>query len=180
MNIDRYLALTRPFFHRTRVTKRRLFALSLTMQATLTVVRLFWFFPALKVIFFGALPVVGGVVFVLMAFMNYTMFKIAAARRRKQASKPRSAVLKKNVTCLLAVACFFVCYVPLIVYSVFKITPTAVTSERNLSLLRLWGNTILYTSSTWNCLIFFWRNEILRSAGKKLVIACLKCKMNTR
>jgi hypothetical protein len=43
-----------------------------------------------------------------------------------------------------------------------------------LRLILLWGNTSLSMRSTWNCVIFFWRNEILRKAGAKLVSSCLK------
>jgi hypothetical protein len=35
----------------------------------------------------------------------------------------------------------------------------------------LWSNTFLSINSTFNCLIFFWRNTILRREGMKIVDA---------
>jgi hypothetical protein len=32
-----------------------------------------------------------------------------------------------------------------------------------------WANTIAATNSTLNCLIFFWKNDVLRGEGKKIL-----------
>jgi hypothetical protein len=175
MTIDRYMAITRPFFHKVYVTKLRLLALAVTMDFLIIGVRMFRFFEDLKAIHYTTALLISITVFLLFAFMNYRMFRIASnVKRNEQATKIQSALLKKNSTCLLAVACFFLSIIPVVVYVVLRATTTGLISEDTLMLLRLWQNTMLTMSSTWNCVIFFWRNEILRNEGRKLLSGYMK------
>lgn len=179
MTVDRYLAITRPFFHKTYATKRRLLMIAVTIQLTISVFLTFRFSKHLKVFYYPT----GFVIFIMqmvsLFVMNYRIFRIAArAKRKKQSSKTQSAHSKKNFTCLLAVACWYVCAVPLIGYTVIILAATDLLSADNMALLRLWVNTGLTLNSTCNCVIFFWRNETLRKAGKKLLSSCLNPKNN--
>jgi hypothetical protein len=175
MTIDRYLAISQPFFHKIHVTKRRLLAISVMMQLLYIVALTFRFFKGFKAIYYGGACLIMGTEIIFLVVMNYRVFRIAAkAKRNEQASRTRLALLKKGCTCLLAVTCFFVCSTPLLVYIVLRATSTDLLSEDTLMLLRFWGSTSLGMNSTWNCVIFFWRNEILRNAGKKLLPGCLK------
>ncbi len=176
MTIDRYIAISRPFFHKIYVTKRRLLVFAVTMDLLVIGVRMFRFFKDLKAVYYMAALIISLIAILLLALMNYRMFRIAMkAKRNKQTTKMlQFAHLKKNFTCLLAVSCFFVSMIPTVVYSVLRATSTGVVGEDTLMLLRLWQNTMLTMSSTWNCVIFFWRNEILRNEGKKLLSHCIK------
>ena len=175
VTIDRYIAITRPFFHQIYVTKRRLLALSFVMQLLMVAVGMFRFFKDFKAIYYGGLLFLAGTEMIAVATMNYKMWRIAASvKHQRRTSKTQLKHLKKNFTCLLAVACFFISLTPLLVYAILRAASSGVLSEDTLLLLRLWGNTSLNTSSTWNCLIFFWRNEILCNSGKKLLLSCFK------
>ncbi|CAB3986961.1 D(2)-like dopamine receptor, partial [Paramuricea clavata] len=174
MTIDRYLALTRPLFHKVSVTRRRLLALTVTMQLLLIVIRMFRFFKYFKAaVYYAAAFLFGTTCMLLLVVMNCRMFSIAVwVKRNSQAPKTHLALLKKSCTCLLAVGCFFVCITPVIVYALLRATSAA--QENTLMLIRLWGNTSLSMSSTLNCVIFFWRNEMLRKEGMKLLCTCPK------
>ena len=175
MTLDRYLAITRPFFHKIHVTKRRLLALSIMMQLLYIVALTFRFFKGFRAIYYGGASLTMGTEMILLFVMNCRVFRIATkAKRNEQVSRMQLAVLKKGCTCLLAVVCFFVCLTPLTVYVVLRATSTDQLSEDSLMLLRLWGSTSMGMNSTWNCVIFFWRNETLRNTGKKLLSGCLK------
>ena len=177
MTIDRYLAITRPFFHRTCVTKRRILAITVIMQFLFTALRMFRFFDELKAVNYISLLVIGTTPIFLLVVLNIRMYRIITklrTKRNEKVSKTQMAVLKKNYTCLLTGFCFFVSITPLAVYAVIRATSTALLSDDALMLILLWGNTSLSMNSTWNCVIFFWRNEILRKAGEKLVSSCLK------
>lgn len=168
MTIDRYLALTRPLFHKVSVTRRRLLALTVAMQLLIIAVRMFRFFKYFKTVYYAAAFLLGTTSVLLLVVMNCRMFRIAVrVKRNSRAPKTQLALLKKSSTCLLAVGCFFVCITPVIVYAVLRATSAA--EENTLMLIRLWGNTSLSMSSTLNCVIFFWRNEILRKEGMKLL-----------
>ena len=178
MTTDRYLAITRPFFHHAYVTKRRLLAIIVIMQFLFFALRMFLrFFDELKAVNYISLLVFGAIPIFLLVVLNIRMYQIVTklrTKRNEQAFKTQTAVLKKNYTCLLTGFCFFVSITPSGVYAVFRATSTALLSEDALRLILLWGNTSLSMRSTWNCVIFFWRNEILRKAGAKLVSSCLK------
>ena len=174
MTIDRYLAMTRPLFHKIHVTRRRLLSLTVALQFLLIGVRMLRFFGDHKVVYYSACFLIATIIMLLMAYMNYRMFRIAAkAKRNKQAQKMQLARMKKNYTCVLAVICFYVCVIPIAVYAMLRLLrDTSIVDEDTL--IRLWGNTSLSVSSKLNCIIFFWRNETLRKEGKKLLSCCHK------
>ena len=185
LNIERFLALTRPFFHQTAVTKLRL-TIFLALQMTIVV--------ALSPLYSFYAKTVGNVLLtavlllVLFAFifMNYKMLTIAKSKRKHQhvapadLSSPRHKKRKKQKekyksisTCSLAVGCFFICFCPEIIGSAWRFTSKLAWNDRKLVLIKLWSNTFGALNSTLNCLIFFWRNSTLRREGMKTA-KCLR------
>jgi hypothetical protein len=75
----------------------------------------------------------------------------------------------------LAVGCFFICSFPRIIYSATRLTSNMPSYNRQVLLFHIWSVTSLFMNSTFNCLIFFWRNSILRREGTKIT----KCKFLT-
>ena len=77
----------------------------------------------------------------------------------------------KNISsCLLALASFVVLSVPVIVYSVLRIgSKDKDTTFDDAELVGLWARTIASMNSTFNCLIFYWKNKILRLEGMKVI-----------
>ena len=181
LNVERFLALRCPFFHQVSVTKTRL----LCFQAFLTVITV-GLSPVLlhfNAKIFG--NIVAVVILSLLQFVfiysNYKMFKIAKSKREHervvsttatstdQNRKTRILNLKSISTCSLAVGCFFVCSCPQIIYSALRLA--SALSERQFLLFFLWSATFIALNSTFNCVIFFWRNSILRREGMKIVNA---------
>ena len=177
MNFDRYLAITYPIFHRTSVTKGKL----LTLFATLIVVEL-----TLYLMFVNGL--ISKAVFVLicfiiisppMLFINYKLFTIARKTRRNNGTSPemKKSFSWKNISsCLLAVACFVVLSLPVFVYiglrTSLKISPTLDDAD----IAAFWAATIASMNSTFNCLIFFWKNQLLRTEGMKVIKSMKICR----
>ena len=181
LNIERFLALTYPFFHQTAVTKKRL----VLFQAFWTIIILTF---SLLVYFYDqtifsniSITVLVLVLLLLFIYLNYKIFIIAKSKQKDdrvtsastatasghQERKKRKINLKNISTCCLAVACFFICSSPQIIYSVLRFTET-LTNVRHGWLFSLWSNTFVAMNSTFNCLIFFWRNSILRREGMKI------------
>jgi hypothetical protein len=77
--------------------------------------------------------------------------------------------LKTISTCSLAVACFFICFCPHIIYTALRLTSEMPLYDRQVVLFHLWIDTVASMNSTLNCLIFFWRNSILRLEGMNIV-----------
>ena len=182
LNIERFLALTYPFFHQTAVTKSRLsFFLAfliIIIVATSPFIAIFYGET------FGNILITVFVLSLLFALIciNYKMFVIAKSKRKdlsvaptntatssNQDRKRRKLNFKNISTCSLVVGCFFVCSFPQIMYSTSRLISNNTAYDRQVLLFSVWSITFFTMNSTFNCLVFFWRNSILRREGMKIV-----------
>ena len=178
MNLERYLATCYPIFHRTSVTKGRLliiFAVLSIMFLTLALLSVYNFVISYTVF----LLICFIILFPLMIFINHKLFTIARKYGRNNIITPAPGVKrtfswKKISSCILAVVCFAVLSIPVCVY--FGLRIHSIYSSKELTicnfqakLARLWSTTIFSMNSTFNCLIFFWKNKLLRNEGMKII-----------
>ena len=172
MNFDRYLATHHPFFHRTSVTKRKLFIL-------FAVLVIFQIAAASLTVSDAVLTHAHGQLIALiiisppMLFVNYKLYTISRKSRRSNEISPemKKTFSWKNISsCLLAVVCFVLFSIPAFLHSGLKIdSKKQQTTLDNAEIVSLWGKTIASMNSTFNCLIFYWKNKILRTEGLKIV-----------
>ena len=182
LNVERFLAITCPYFHQRSVTKIKLVCFQALMTTLVVGV------SSLATVNAHTVLAVNIIVAILMSFLlllffyaNCKMFTIAKSKRGDERvaqsfaasvnshRKTRAINLKSISTCFLAVGCFFVCSCPHIVYSVLRFTSGAPSYDRQVWLFNIWSNTSFSINSTLNCLIFFWRNSILRREGLKML-----------
>ena len=178
MSIERYLGAYYPFFHRTSLTRGKLLAL-LAVLFLVPIILVIISMNDLVITFAAILIIAFLVVFPPILFFNYKLFMISRkvrrdiARRRNSASSPATSTLhvnlKKISTCLLAVGCLLFMYIPVSVFIAFNFAEKS-TSE-NTRMAKFWTGTVTNANSTLNCLIFFWKNKVLRREGKKTVKA---------
>ena len=178
MNFDRYLATSYPIFHRTSVTKGRL----LTLLAILIIVQI-----TLKVMSVNDFVISHQVHFLIICillipailFINYKLFLVVRkSRRNKRISLAikKTFSLKNISSCLLAVACVVVISIPWCVYIGLRInSPETTNTLDNATLAGLWGKTISLMNCTFNCLIFYWKNKVLRTEGLKVLKSLKIC-----
>ena len=171
MNFDRYLATSYPIFHRTSVTKGKLLTL-------LAILNIMFVIPALISVVYVLISyeffllICCCILFGPMLFINYKLFIIARKSRRNnriQLEMKKSFALKNISSCLLAVACFVVLNIPVFVYIGLSITSKRAMTFDNAYITGLWARTITTMNSTCNCLIFYWKNKILRNEGMKIL-----------
>ena len=177
MNFDRYLATSYPIFHRTSVTKGRL----LTLLATLIIVDVI-----LKVISandFISDQVHAIILCILlipaMLFINYKLFLVVRKSRINKISPEmkKTFSLKNISSCLLVVACGVVVSIPWFVYIGLRInSPDTEYTLDNANVAGLWGKTIALMNCTFNCLIFYWKNKVLRTEGWKVLKSMKICR----
>ena len=136
LNIERFLAITRPFFHQTRVTKGKL-ALLLALQIIIAdaVTSLYQVYSKRDLYFDIHITVVLLLfLFDVFTFLNYKILVIVKAKHNEelhvaptglatfgnQGSQEikRKRNLKNISTCSLAVGCFFICSFPAIAWKV--------------------------------------------------------------
>ena len=171
MSIERYLGAYYPIFHRTSVTRRRLLtllAILLIPHATLDVMSTndIIISRTLCLIIFTI------VVFPPLMYLNFKLFQISTEVRRRKATSPEKRTtinLKSISSCLLAVACLLVLSISASVYIVFDIISQNRQASNVMLLSRFWVITIYTINCTFNSLIFFWRNKVLRTEGIKIL-----------
>ena len=181
MNFDRYLATSHPLFHRASVTKERLLILFviITISAvSLTLLTVLYdsiisFAVFLLICFIVLLP--------SMLYINYKLFTIARKSRRNNAISPetkKTTLSLKNISsCLLVVASVAVLSIPVFVYVAIRIiwkTESNVLNDSELT--ALWARTFSSMNCTFNCLIFYWKDRLLRAEGMKIVKGAKICR----
>ena len=179
MSFDRYLATSYPIFHRTSVTKGRLLtllAILISVDLTLALMSVNNFVISFQVhILIFIITVIPP-----MVFINYKLFTIARKSRRNNGISPdtKKTFSWKNISSsLLVVACLVVLSIPVFVYIALRITSSAKESTLdNASLASAWASTITSMNSTFNCLIFYWKNKILRIEGMKVITGMKICR----
>ncbi len=177
MNFDRYLATYYPIFHRTSVTKGKL----LTLLGILSILELLLQLLAATVISIQAHTLIVVIIFLTpMIFVNYKLFIIAKESGRNNGISPemkKTFSLKNISSCLLAAASVLVLHIPMSVYIGLAINSKETsTLSDNANLARFWNRTFLSMNSTCNCLIFYWKNKILRTEGMKLIKGMKLCR----
>jgi amino acid transporter len=172
MNFDRYLATSYPIIHRTSVTKGRLLtalAILIIIEITLRVMSVNDFVISHQV---HAL-ILSSLLIPVMLFINYKLFLVVRKSRKNKRISPdikKKFSLKNISSCLLVVACVVAVFIPTNIYIGLRINPpgTAYTLD-NATLAGMWARTILLMLCTFNCLIFYWKNKVLRIEGLKVL-----------
>ena len=179
MNFDRYLATTYPIFHRTSVTKGRL----LTLLAILSILEITLNVIAVKdfLISYDVHVLIISVLLIPpMLFINYKLFLVVRKSRRNRRISPdmkKTFSLKNISSYLLAVACVVVVSTPVCAYIGLRINTTATTNTiDNATLAGMWATTIILMNCTFNCLIFYWKNKVLRTEGLKVLKSLKICR----
>ena len=174
MNFDRYLATSYPIFHRTSVTKGTL----LTLLAILSIVEITLTVMSNLVISYEVHVLIISILFIPpMLLINYKLFIVARRSRKNKRISPeikKKFSLKNVSSCLLAVACVVVVSIPTFIYIGLTIHSTDWTN--NVVIASIWSRTILLMNCTFNCLIFYWKNKVLRTEGLKVLKSLKICR----
>ena len=175
MNFDRYLATSYAIFHRTSITKGRLLtllAILIIFEITLKVMTVNDFVVSHQV----HVLIICILLIPAMLFINYKLFLVVRkSRKNKKLPEMKKTFSLKNISsCLLVVACVVVLSIPWWVYVGLRInSPETKNTLDNANLAGMWAVTISLMNCTFNCLIFYWKNKVLRTEGLKL-LKCLK------
>ena len=167
MNIERYLGAYYPIFHHTSVTRRR----QLTLLAILLIPSaVTYIISRYGVVYYPMYFMIFTVLFVPpFIFVNFKLFAIARKLHQERAIAPETgttANLKNISTPLWAVGCFMLLSIPHSFNIAFSRTEK---SKNTIRLSYIWAFTCVTMNCTFNSLIFFWKNKILRSEGIKIL-----------
>ena len=186
LTIERYLGVMFPIFHRTSVTKKRLLYLLVFLNTILV---------ALLPLHYFYWDTVGDVLTVVVLLLFFIVFiylhckTLGIAKSEREVKKLNQSIegtasheqrnkikidFKNISSCSLALGCFSICSFPEIITSICGVTSSDSWNAKQTVLFNIWSGTLFAMNSTFNCLIFFWKNLILRREGMKIV----KCFQN--
>ena len=181
MNVERYLALTFPFFHARSVTKLNILTAVLLTQLLFVLLIILGFVQENETYISILILLSFALLLVLMLPMNYKILKIAKTKERNEivpACASSNRVLRNKIkntsTCILAVGCLFLFSLPTFIFTGLSVSSLFTNfSEDVYTSFNLWESSLVTTNATFNCLIFFWKNNTLRNEGKRVVKRCL-------
>ena len=89
--------------------------------------------------------------------------------QRKRHNKRAKISLQNISICILAVACFTLCAIPGMIFNGLNVLKgRGWFGKDNFKLILLWVRTLITMNSSFNSLLFFWKNAILRKEGKQV------------
>ena len=183
MSVDRYLAIQYPIFHRTSVTKGKLLTLFVFLVIiTVTAVKLVVHINNLVLPYEVGLLIFGIIFIPSTLFINCKLLKVARKYRGnngKSLEVKRFFSLKNISTSLWVILCLNLLSIPSLVYIALRQTSKeAQFTLDGAHLAGLWAGTAASMNSTFNSLIFYWKNNILRAEGMKVIKSMMICRRN--
>lgn len=169
LNVDRYICIVHPIYHRNKVTKFKLFISAVVLWSCAvasTLLRLF-----LNKVGRTLTSIVISVTFIAFIYIYATIFRTSRKVRRTSERNTTDSIasnaqdLKVAKSCAIVVGCTFLCVIP------FSVTNALAPFTFLTFSLAYWSCTLGLSSSTLNSLIFFWRNPALRTEAKLLLRA---------
>ena len=196
MTLERYLALEHPFVHEKLITKSKLMAVFVVSQLPFgTMYVIFELVDSKDYIVHESLVVLTGATLLVILYFNFRIFYIARTLQKsmvlplgnfsecqqEKASAQKSKIWsEKNSTCLLAVVCMFVWYIPTFVSFGLEMNEPESCCDQTWCIANQWANTFLTQIRVLKFrLIFFYKNSALRRHGKKMVAKCLCARLRT-
>ena len=180
MNIERYLAITHPIFHRVTVTKGKCLLMSTLCWFVIISLVTVRFISKFVAHVFSLLAFIVCVTSLFTYLSIYyagrkSLFKVRSENNAFDANATRNFMrflreLKMLRTYFLIVFLCFVCYLPAAV--VFGLWDQWFDTEntRHLAVeIPIWADTFVLMTSTLNCIVFFWANKQLNKEGWKLL-----------
>ena len=170
LNLERYLSIVHPFFHRAEVTKLRLFGIALVLWSLAILLMFSRFILDNVARYTRTIAII--VLVVLSVCMYVCIFRTSrntvqaccSHRELRNWAAKNMLELKLAKSCAIVVCCSIVCFVPFSVTSLLRPRGNTVTFA-----VSLWCNTFAISGSSVNSVIFFWRNRVLRHQAKRIL-----------
>ena len=172
LNVERFLAIKFPFFHQNKVTKKRLVGFTAILESLILLLESLASFSIIPGMMFLCLPLI----VIILVYLNFEMYKIAKSKERRTpctitTENVRKRKHHKTLPTFVLVVCLMVFTLPTTAWLAYKthLSRHPLLFNINEVHLSLWSQTTIAMNSTLNCLVFFWKNSILRREGLKIV-----------
>lgn len=167
MNIERYLSIVHPIFHRNNVSKRRLLAAAATLWpisvaevcVALVSENVFRYLMRITICVFLAVYLF----IYVKIFRTRRVIGIVSSGSHGNTQLEDLRRMKLAKSCLLVVSCTLLCFLPM------PLTSYLWHTTFYGAVLWVWSVTLFLAASTFNSVIFFWRNSCLRNEAKEML-----------
>ena len=173
LNLERYVAIAYPFFHRTEVTRLRIFGTALVLWSLAILITFLQLVLNAMTKYVRISTILAFII--SQAFIYISIFRnqrktvqqcYNTSRHRNWAAR-KSRDFKLAKSCSIVWCCSIMCFIPITVTSFLTPHSSVIVYATSL-----WSGTFVLAASSINSIIFFWRNRTLRQQAKKI----LNCK----
>ena len=181
INIERYIGVIHPMYHRSQLKKGTLFKfIMLFWMATGIALALSFIYDYIMLVRFATVMCSVIILFTLFAYTRIGIEVIASERKRQNLSpssgndqcqrRKKHANFLKEIklakSCFMIVICYVLCSTPVIVF-IGILRDSLPDSYMVIAIA--WCVNLLLLSSSLNSVIFFWRSKELRKEAKYLL-----------
>ena len=168
LNVERYLSVVHPIYHRTKVTKSKLFCCAVVLWSVSIAVMICY--ATLGAIAKNLTSFIMCFIIFATCYVYISIFRAARKPVRVSSVEVRARTQRiqdeQNInlakSCAIAVICTLACYLP------FAVARSLQRNDFQTLVLAMWSVTCALAASSLNCVVFFLRNPVLRTEVKRI------------
>ena len=187
LNGEIYLSIIHPIFHKIKITNRRVLKI-LFVVVIISILRSYLFAFHINKIAAKFFVTIFLVLTLLVLTFIHMKISMAVYKRRRvgfqgnvqssNMSQSKSFLhgVREAKSCLLVLFCTVICYLPAVIEDSMMNNGTFMVVVFNP-----WRNSSVLSASFLNCIVFFWRNAILRKEAKNIFRSInVRCFLNSK
>ena len=166
LNFEIYLSVMHPIFHKSKVTKRRIFRLLLVLWSVLIIREYLFVYILSRRTFDVIVTFLMSLEVAAILLMQGRIFLAVYQRRRINMANVRCGKaflrgVRDAKSCLFVLLCTACCYLPAAIESGLR-----EKTKLKLIVFEPWSATFILSASMLNSIVFYWRNKTLRVKAK--------------
>ena len=163
LNVERYLSIVHPIYHRTNVTKSKLLRSAVLLWLISLAVT--FCYPTLGAIAKNVTTFIMCFIIFATCYVYFAIFR-TARKPARSASRSQREQDSQNInlakSCVVVVICTLVCYLP------FAVTRSFQRHDYQTLVFAMWSITFALSAPSLNCVVFFLRNPVFRTEVEKI------------
>ena len=172
ITLERYIAVCHTYKYAEWVTNSRVKKLLVIIWFVWLTVCSAWLYLELKSSRILAIVLVTNVVFISILYVKIAreIRRIGVNAAGNEAEKERLRNNRKTLrTLLLIFGLLFLCFLPLIIFGLYKVV-TGISDLSRTEPPLLYASNAFFSNSSLNVFVYYWRNEEIRLAMQKVVV----------
>ena len=186
ISCDRYIHIVKWPSYAQVMTRKKLFVMITVCWIIPTIGSIFSLFMSMRKVYYLLLTAMSSTIALMVCLFYKRIFVFIREKRRVCHVRPIygktdgtdqmqfQKQTKMAVSFAIIIGCYVICWLPLTIFSIYvaitDLSNVRVTPTRKLVAIRYFAVSFGMVNSSINPLIYFWRNESLRSETKKFIL----------